>query len=225
MMKKTRFLGSGLMVFAAALALGANDRRAQGATPLPLDKATVSAEVAKRTLMKSQISAPGRPPDRRRLPRVRTQSAGRAGHLRDLRARAERRHRRRARDGRRAADWRRDRTAQGEDGAVRADAVERRRAALQQRGRPADSAGSRQGIRPGLLLRRRRAADRRPGSADWRDRRRRREHGRAVRLSGAHEGPRASAAAARPPAPAGGAAPADGPRRPGTRVNSSSASC
>ena len=30
---------------------------AQGATPLPIDKATVSAEVAKRTLMKGQISA------------------------------------------------------------------------------------------------------------------------------------------------------------------------
>ena len=57
MMKTTRFFGSGLMVF-AALALSATNLRAQGATPLPLDKATVSTEVAKRTLVKSQISAP-----------------------------------------------------------------------------------------------------------------------------------------------------------------------
>jgi uncharacterized protein GlcG (DUF336 family) len=57
MMKKTRFIGSGLIV-AAALALCATDLLAQGATPLPLDKATVSTEVAKRTLVKSQISAP-----------------------------------------------------------------------------------------------------------------------------------------------------------------------
>jgi uncharacterized protein GlcG (DUF336 family) len=58
MTKNTRFLGSGLMIFAAALALGAIDLWAQGATPLPLDKATVSSDVAKRTLVKSQISAP-----------------------------------------------------------------------------------------------------------------------------------------------------------------------
>ena len=58
MTKNTRFLGSGLMVCAAALALGAIDLSAQGATPLPLDKATVSSDVAKRTLVKSQISAP-----------------------------------------------------------------------------------------------------------------------------------------------------------------------
>jgi uncharacterized protein GlcG (DUF336 family) len=57
MMKNTRFIGSGLIV-AAALALCATDLLAQGATPLPLDKATVSTEVAKRTLVKSQISAP-----------------------------------------------------------------------------------------------------------------------------------------------------------------------
>lgn len=32
--------------------------RAQGTTPLPIDKATVSKEIAQRTLMKNQISAP-----------------------------------------------------------------------------------------------------------------------------------------------------------------------
>jgi uncharacterized protein GlcG (DUF336 family) len=41
----------------AAFALVAAQALAQGATPLPPDKATVSAEVAKRTLMKSQINA------------------------------------------------------------------------------------------------------------------------------------------------------------------------
>jgi uncharacterized protein GlcG (DUF336 family) len=56
MIKKTRFFGSGPIVL-AALALCATDLWAQGATPLPLDKATVSADVAKRTLVKSQISA------------------------------------------------------------------------------------------------------------------------------------------------------------------------
>ncbi len=54
MMTKTRLFGSGLLVLLAA---GAIDLRAQGGTPLPLDKATVSSEVAKRTLVKSQISA------------------------------------------------------------------------------------------------------------------------------------------------------------------------
>jgi len=57
MMTKTRFFGSGLLVLLAALAAGAIDLRAQGGTPMPLDKATVSSEVAKRTLVKSQITA------------------------------------------------------------------------------------------------------------------------------------------------------------------------
>ena len=50
MMKKTRFVGSGLIV-CAALALCATNVLALGATPLPFDKATVSPEVAKRTLV------------------------------------------------------------------------------------------------------------------------------------------------------------------------------
>lgn len=59
MMKQTGVLGTGVIVFfAAALALAASDALAQGGTPLTIDKATVSPEVAKRTLMKSQISAP-----------------------------------------------------------------------------------------------------------------------------------------------------------------------
>ena len=57
MMTKTRFFGSGLLVLLAALVVGAVDLRAQGGAPLPFDKATVSGEVAKRTLVKSQISA------------------------------------------------------------------------------------------------------------------------------------------------------------------------
>lgn len=59
MRKRTRFFGTGSVVFfAAAFACVASDAQAQGATPLPLDKATVSADVAKRTLVRSQISAP-----------------------------------------------------------------------------------------------------------------------------------------------------------------------
>jgi uncharacterized protein GlcG (DUF336 family) len=56
MMKKTRFFGSSLIV-SAALALCAAGLLAQGGTPLSFDKATVSPEVAKRTLVKSQVSA------------------------------------------------------------------------------------------------------------------------------------------------------------------------
>jgi uncharacterized protein GlcG (DUF336 family) len=55
MMKKV------LVFCAAAFALVAavsSDALAQGAAPLPIDKATVSPEVAKRTLVRSQITAP-----------------------------------------------------------------------------------------------------------------------------------------------------------------------
>jgi uncharacterized protein GlcG (DUF336 family) len=48
---------SGVFVF-IAVTLVSVEAGAQGATAIPIDKATVSAEVAKRTLMKSQISAP-----------------------------------------------------------------------------------------------------------------------------------------------------------------------
>jgi uncharacterized protein GlcG (DUF336 family) len=44
-------------VAVAALAFGNPDARAQGATPAPLSKVTVSDEVAKRTLMKAVINA------------------------------------------------------------------------------------------------------------------------------------------------------------------------
>ena len=46
-----------LIVFVAAFACLSGTAFAQGAAPATLDKATVSAEVAKRTLMKSQINA------------------------------------------------------------------------------------------------------------------------------------------------------------------------
>jgi uncharacterized protein GlcG (DUF336 family) len=50
------FVSSGIVLVALA---GVSGRAsAQGASPLPLDKATVSAEVAKRTLVKAQITAP-----------------------------------------------------------------------------------------------------------------------------------------------------------------------
>ena len=193
MVKKTVLFASGLL-FASALLFISSDAWAQA--PATLDKATVSAEVAKRTLVKAQISADGGPPTGRRVPRLRAESAGRSGHVRDLRACAERRHRRCPRDGWRAPDWCRDRAAQGQDGALRADAVERRRTALQYRGRSLDSPGPRKSRRPGLLLRGRWAADRRPGPTDWRHRRWRGKHGRAVRLPGADEGARAATAAA-----------------------------
>jgi uncharacterized protein GlcG (DUF336 family) len=46
-----------LVVSAAALALGSMSARAQGATPAPFSKVTVSDDVAKRTLMKAVINA------------------------------------------------------------------------------------------------------------------------------------------------------------------------
>jgi len=55
-MQRTPFIGSVAIVFCAALLLNTN-AWAQGATPLSLDRATVSPEVAKRTLMKGQIGA------------------------------------------------------------------------------------------------------------------------------------------------------------------------
>jgi uncharacterized protein GlcG (DUF336 family) len=55
-MHKLRFyLLTAVMV--GAVALGTSDAWAQGASAITLEKATVGAEVAKRTLMKSQISA------------------------------------------------------------------------------------------------------------------------------------------------------------------------
>jgi uncharacterized protein GlcG (DUF336 family) len=58
MMKRTGLCSGLVVLFAGAFALTASDALAQGGTPLTIDKATVSPEVAKRTLMKSQISAP-----------------------------------------------------------------------------------------------------------------------------------------------------------------------
>jgi uncharacterized protein GlcG (DUF336 family) len=58
MMKTTRFLGTGMIVsLTAAFALVAGDLWAQGGTPAPLSKVTVSPDVAKRTLMKNVINA------------------------------------------------------------------------------------------------------------------------------------------------------------------------
>jgi uncharacterized protein GlcG (DUF336 family) len=45
------------VIVAAIFALGSANARAQGATPAPLSKVTVSQEVAKRTLMKAVINA------------------------------------------------------------------------------------------------------------------------------------------------------------------------
>ena len=58
MTKQTRFFGVGaILVLVAALAFASSDAWAQGATPAPLSKVTVSADVAKRTLMKAVVNA------------------------------------------------------------------------------------------------------------------------------------------------------------------------
>lgn len=58
MMRKTRFPGTGsIVLLAAALVFASADAWAQGATPAPLAKVTVSSDVAKRTLMKNVINA------------------------------------------------------------------------------------------------------------------------------------------------------------------------
>jgi uncharacterized protein GlcG (DUF336 family) len=56
MVKKGWVRSAGLL-FTLALVLVATDVRAQGGTPATLDKVTVSAETAKRTLVKAQITA------------------------------------------------------------------------------------------------------------------------------------------------------------------------
>ena len=56
MVKKGWVRSVGLL-FTLVLVLAATDVRAQGGTPATLDKVTVSADVAKRTLVKAQISA------------------------------------------------------------------------------------------------------------------------------------------------------------------------
>ncbi len=55
-MNRARFFGTGI-VGLLAVTLMTTHASAQGATPLPFDRATVSPEVAKRTLMKGQVSS------------------------------------------------------------------------------------------------------------------------------------------------------------------------
>ena len=58
MLKQTWFFIMALIpVVVGALAIGNVDGWAQGATPVPFNKVTVSADVAKRTLMKAVINA------------------------------------------------------------------------------------------------------------------------------------------------------------------------
>src|SRR3979409_2094845 len=57
MMKQAGLFGAGVIVLFAGMFALASDALAQGGAALTIDKATVSPEVAKRTLMKSQISA------------------------------------------------------------------------------------------------------------------------------------------------------------------------
>src|SRR3977135_4567392 len=57
MRKQTWFFHIGVIPVVAALAFSSVDGWAQGATPAPFNKVTVSPEVAKRTLMKAVINA------------------------------------------------------------------------------------------------------------------------------------------------------------------------
>ena len=57
MLKQTWFIRLAVIPAVAALAFGSVDGWAQGATPAPFNKVTVSPEVAKRTLMKAVINA------------------------------------------------------------------------------------------------------------------------------------------------------------------------
>ena len=73
-------------LFAAGFACVTANALAQGTSPLPIDKATVSTEVAKRTLMKGQISATvARQLVDACLEFARNQQGG-PGHVRHLRA-------------------------------------------------------------------------------------------------------------------------------------------
>jgi uncharacterized protein GlcG (DUF336 family) len=56
-MKNVARAGFAVSFFAAALTVASADLRAQGSTPAPFAKVTVSDEVAKRTLMKAVINA------------------------------------------------------------------------------------------------------------------------------------------------------------------------
>ena len=172
---------------------------AQGATPMPLAKAIVSDEVAARTLMKMQINADRRASAGRRVPRVRADAAGRPGHLRDLRAVADRRHRRRARHGRRVPDRRRDRPDEGarpRSTRARPRASWPRASRRSTAGRSAWTSARSRACRTTSSAAACRSSSR---TADRRDRRRRRQHGRAVRLHRAHQGARTAAARFRPP--------------------------
>lgn len=57
MMQTPRFVGTGIAILVAAAMLAPSSASAQGATPITLDRATVSNEIASRTLFKNQISA------------------------------------------------------------------------------------------------------------------------------------------------------------------------
>jgi uncharacterized protein GlcG (DUF336 family) len=57
MLKQTWFIRLAVIPAVATLAFGSVDGWAQGATPAPFNKVTVSPEVAKRTLMKAVINA------------------------------------------------------------------------------------------------------------------------------------------------------------------------
>ena len=128
--KNWRAVTSVMALFAAIFVFVTADAHAQGATAASLDKVTVSTDVAKRTLTKMQINA-----ETARAIVDACVQFGKASNASysifvlapngDVIGCS--------RDGWSIADRRRDRLTQGENRAVRADAVKRRGATLQHR--------------------------------------------------------------------------------------------
>jgi len=138
-------------VLAVAFVFVSANAWAQGATPAPLSKVTVSNEVAKRTLMKMQINAE-------------TAKGHRRFRASSFRRRAPRRndlyfhpwsdggHCPRPRNGRRAARSASRPLVEGQDGALCAILVSAVAQRFKHGRRPSDSARPRQGGGPRLLF-------------------------------------------------------------------------
>jgi len=132
MRKQTWFIRLAVIPAVAALAFSSVDGWAQGATPAPFNKVTVSPEVAKRTLMKAVINADAARAIVDACVEWQKAQPGNVVH-RYFCALADGPDRRLSPDGWSAADWSGDRIDEGQDRAVRAIVVGRRRATIQRR--------------------------------------------------------------------------------------------
>ena len=194
MRQNPRFF-TGAAVLAAIVAAPCH-ALAQGATPVPLSKATVSDDIAKRTLVKYQLNSTlAREIVNACVEFARNQQGGPGNYAIFVLAPN--------------GDIIDAHVMDGvvpigvETGLLKAktalyartpsSAVAQRFSTVE---RPADSDRPGPRRRSGLLLRRRRPPDRRGKPADWRNWRGRRQHGRGVRARRADQGPRAAAAAA-----------------------------